>query len=350
MHRTVPRGRARLSLPVVAAVMVAACSSGAPASLPVPASLAPTTPPASTSPSASQTSSAGATVVLTGSVLHDRTTGNDVHSIYLLEDGVDTPLTQPGAFFLGPVAPDRKRMLVMPGGDIPPPITGGTLDLDGTNFRRLPLTDATLNLVPAAWSPDGQRIAFAGWDDDDPARTGIYSAQASDGTALIRVTERPGLLADAPLQYSPDGNWLLFYRAAHPDPDPHIGGSLWVVRIDGSDAREVSGTAKPADWARWSPDGSKILFATERTSPEGGLWTVSPDGSSLAQLPVDLHGDFAVSPTWSPDGSQILFALSTDHDEFRHADNVLAVVNADGTDLRVVAGPTGFNRWPEWLP
>ena len=287
--------------------------------------------------------------MLRGAVLFDRTTPGDIHSIYVLQAGAERRLTEPGAYQLGRLSPDHRVILVIPGGDLPSPITGGTLDLDGTHFRRLPSKDLTLNLLPSAWSPDGTRIAFIGWDDTDPSRTGVYTARAFDGGQLIRVTNRPGRLDDVPLDYSPDGQWLLIYRSAQPDPDPHIGGSLWTVRVDGTDARQINGSAHPADWARWSPDGRKILFATERMAAVGAVWTVSPDGSDLRQLFTDPGGGFPITPTWSPDGSQILFALDPINDEFQHPDNGFEVINADGSDAARVAGTSGFSRQPEWL-
>lgn len=332
--------------PVAAFILVlAGCSSTIPAS---PAG-SPSGTPSPTPPPTAGLPSSSPGVVLPGAVVYDKTTGGDVHAIYMLEGGSERQLTEPGAYQLvGTVSPDLRHILVFPGGQIPLPLTGGTLDIDGTNFSLLERTDPTLNLVPTAWSPDGSRIAFLGWDDSDPSRTGIYTARASDGGDLVRVTDRPGDLQDVPLDYSPDGEWLVFYRSAHPDPDPHVGGSLWTVRVHGTDAAQISGTAHPADSARWSPDGQKILFATERLAPQGALWTVSPDGSDLVQLFVDPAGGFPITPTWSPDGSQILFALDPTNDEFQHPPNTFAVINADGTGFSLVAGTTGFNRWPDW--
>lgn len=191
-------------------------------------------------------------------------------------------------------------------------------------------------------------MALEGWDDSDPSRTGVYTARASDGGDLVRVTTRPGLRHDYALDYSPDGRQLVFYRAVGIDPDPHVGGSLWVVGVDGNGARRISGGAHPADWARWSPDGRKILFATQRTAPSGAMWTVSPDGSNLVELFVDPGGHFPITPTWSPNGSQILFALDPTNDEFTHPDNTLDVISADGTHLQQVIGTPDFKRWPEW--
>jgi WD40-like Beta Propeller Repeat len=329
-------------------VFLSGCMAVTPVASPsvaVPDSLAPS---GLATPSASPIPTQVADLVLPGHVLYDRTTGADVHSIYLLTAGSEKRLTEPGEYQLGRISPDHRHILVLPAGEQPSPITGGTLDIEGQHFTPLPRKDRTLNLLPAAWSPDGTHIAFLAWDDADASRRGIYSALASNGGDLVRITTRPGPLDDVPLDYSPDGKWLVFYRSAHPDPDPHIGGTLWTVRIDGTGARQINGTAKPADWARWSPDGRRIVFANERLSPSGALWTVAPDGSDLRQVYTDPTGGFPISPCWSPDGSRILFALDPTNDEFKHADNFFVAIDADGTHGERVAGTTGFSRWPEW--
>src|SRR5215210_7458512 len=133
------------------------------------------------------------TAPIHGRLFFTRTTGADVQTVFVASGGHERQLTQPGEVCcILRVAPRRGRILVMPGGEIEPPITGGTVNMSGADFSRLALTDPTLNLVPDAWSPDGSRIAFEGWDDADPDRTGIYTAHASDGSDLTRVTTRPG--------------------------------------------------------------------------------------------------------------------------------------------------------------
>jgi Tol biopolymer transport system component len=280
-----------------------------------------------------------------------RTTEGDAQAIYAASGNSERRVTAPGDFCcVLRVSPNHRRILVMPGGDIPPPVTGGTINLNGGDFRRLMLTDPTLNLVPGAWSPDGSRIAYLGWDDSDAARRGLYTARASDGGGLVRVTTRPGLLDDVPLDYSPNGKQLVFYHSAHPDPDPHTGGSLWVVNVDGSGAHRVTGPkSPPADWARWSPDGRWIVFANERTSASGAVWTVAPDGSHLTKLFRGTKDRFPISPTWSPDGTQILLALDPTNDAFTHPVNGLYTITARGTNLRLVNGSKDFKSQPEWL-
>ncbi len=157
---------------------------------------------------------------------------------------------------------------------------------------------------------------------------------------------------DIPADYSPDGQRLLFYRASGPDTgDWDIGGSLWIVNVDGKGARRLEITETiPSWWARWSPDGTKILFATARKQATGALWTINADGTSLTKVFEDSEGRFAIQPAWSPDGSNIMFALNPIADQFTHPANGMYVIDADGSSLRLVIGDGVFKREPEWRP
>ena len=287
-----------------------------------------------------------------GTIVFLRTTGDDDHAYYIANaDGTDErQLTQPGEYCCNNrISPDGSQILVMPGGEPPTPLTGGLLTVDGTRFTPLHLNDPALNLVPQAWSPDGTRIAFDGWDDSDPTRTGVYTGGAADVTDVVRVTSTGGAPQDIPLDYSPDGDRLVFHRAIRAEPDfpIDIGGSLWVVNKDGSQARQLD-TPPPNWWARWSPDGTTILFVSERNRPSGAIWTIRPDGSGLSKVFEDPAGGFPIDPIWSPDGSQIMFMLDPVSDRFTHPNNVLYVVRSDGTGLTKLIDTSDFKSSPDW--
>ena len=150
-----------------------------------------------------------------------------------------------------------------------------------------------------------------------------------DVTDLARLTSTDGAPHDTPLDYSPDGKMLVFYRAIRAEPDfpIDIGGSLWVVNVDGTGARQLD-TPPPNWWARWAPDGTSILFVSERNQSTGAVWTIQPDGSGLTRVFEDPSGRFPIDPVWSPDGRQIMFMLDPisdrfDHPEERHLRNAL---------------------------
>lgn len=342
-RRTWPRPGLTQAGVLLAAIVLAGCSG------------ATATGSASTAtPVVSASASASVSDVLhpQGRILFLRTSGNDQHAYFTANaDGTgEEQVSGPGEYCcVDRISPDRSRILVMPGGTPPSPVTGGTIARGGDDFQALELTDQTLNLVPEAWSPDGSRFAFEGWNDADPTRTGIYTGTIGRVTELVRLTSTSGAPHDVALDFSPDGRMLVFYRAVRGEPDfpIDIGGSLWVVNTDGSAARELD-TPPPNWWARWSPDGSTILFASERNQATGAIWTIRADGTGLTKVFDDADGGFPIDPIWSPDGTQIMFMLDPVADRFTHPNNILYVMRADGTGLTTLIDTPDFKSSPEW--
>jgi Tol biopolymer transport system component len=247
------------------------------------------------------------------------------------------------------ISSDGTRFLVFTADDPDSPTgTPATMNVDGSGYAKVPIADPTLNYIPQAWSPDGERIAIEGWDAAHPGRNGIYTARV-DGGDIRRLTSVKGI-HDIPADYSPDGKRIVFYRTARPEPDWDLDGALWTVNVDGSNARRINTPGMmPSPYARWSPDGSKILFATARDQATGALWTVDADGSNLTKLFEDSLGRFAIGPEWSPDASKIMFSLDPVADQWVHPANAIYVINADGTGLApVITGGSDFKGVAAW--
>jgi hypothetical protein len=221
-------------------------------------------------------------------------------------------------------------------------ITATTANLDGSHSHVLPLPKGTLNLGSGPITKNGTVIAREGFDDKHPASAGIYLTRATDGKVLRRVTRTHFIPGD----FSPDGKQLVLFKN-RPSANP-LPGALWIVNTNGTGLRRLTPSQVSVECCfnyRWSPDGTKILFA----DADGVIWTIAPDGSKLTQVFKDANGRYAATPTWSPDGSLILFALDPSQDPFQHPPNGLYVIRADGTDLTKVIGGNDFKREPVWV-
>lgn len=320
-------------------ILLSACLSGSPAAS-TPEESAST--PASAAPSFVPPDVAGRIIFTrSGGTFGDDTVftanadGTNQHQLSDLGAACCPWATRDGARILfSTLAPDDR-------------VTTNTMNFDGSDKFVIPLPDEALELGPGPFSPDGQQIAFEGFGprEDDPL-SGIYIGNA-DGTNLVRITG-PGIPGD----WSPDGTRLLFFRG--PGGDPPRAGSLFLINVDGSEEHQLTpdGVEVTCCWNyRWSPDGSRILFADS----EGVIWLIDPDGTDLTQLFVDATVNrvrrYAVTPTWSPDGSQVMFGLSpTPPFSFTAMTSSLYVIEADGTGLTLVISGGDYKREPSWIP
>jgi hypothetical protein len=200
--------------------------------------------------------------------------------------------------------------------------------------RRLVVDPADLNF-PLAMQPHGSLL--------------VYSVTTSDGVrrALfdVRTGTRRTLPFSAALVWSPDGGLL-----AAP-----LSNGIELVRPDGTGRRTID-TGIPSSFLAWSPDGTRIAFASWRAFPEytgrGGtptrydVYSVAVDGSDLRRL-TSMNGDdlfdggASSEPTWWPDGSRLFFK--------RQWTNPIVAMNSDGSCEAPWGGLSSF-RSPVWRP
>jgi Tol biopolymer transport system component len=219
-------------------------------------------------------------------------------------------------------------------------ISTANLDVDGSGYHVLPLPDRTLNLGPGAWSPDGGRLALAGWDDASKRRAGIYAVSSSNGGGIVRLTTSPDGNQDDPLAYSPDGSRLLFF---HEQPPRQQGvplfGPLFETTATGSGRIKLNppGTQVTADFgspASWSPDGKQITFtafSVPASSGQSAVFVEDADGTHRRRITA--WGEWSTSAHWSPDGAWIVFDKVQTGSTGPHN---LFLVRPDGTGLRAI--------------
>jgi eukaryotic-like serine/threonine-protein kinase len=95
--------------------------------------------------------------------------------------------------------------------------------------------------------------------------------------------------------------------------------------------------------ARYSPDGTRIAFASDR-SGQSNIWICASDGSDVRQLTtLDTGGFTAGSPSWSPDGKWIAF----DSRSPQSASSIF-LLEASGGKPKRLTGPGPSDIVPNW--
>jgi hypothetical protein len=100
------------------------------------------------------------------------------------------------------------------------------------------VVDDMAGISTLAWSPNGHQIAFRG--TDRAGQAGIHVADLGSGTtgfvAPTAGDDNEFLQNIGTVQWSPDGTWIAYSQGS----EAHVAPSAWVVRSDGSDAREIA--------------------------------------------------------------------------------------------------------------
>ncbi|HEX2724067.1 MAG TPA: hypothetical protein VHM24_14210, partial [Gemmatimonadaceae bacterium] len=227
--------------------------------------------------------------------------GNGTNSeIYSVKSNGSAPINltaSPGADLDPAWSPDGNRIAFASERDGDREIY--VMNADGTG--RVRLTNHGGEDSRPAWSPDGRRIAFVS------NRDGNYEIYVmnSDGTNVVRLTNRTGYDGDP--TWSPDGTKIAF-------ASNYPGTAIWVMNADGSNVVRLTTSPVSDRQPAWSPDGLNIAFSRDVSSSRSAIFVMTSDGSNVRQLTPEL--DQAQDPTWSPDSRTIAFGGIVSYDYY----------------------------------
>ena len=108
------------------------------------------------------------------------------------------------------------------------------------------------------------------------------------------------------LEFSPDGSRLVF-TVTEPVKGTARAQALWLLDVASGQLRQLTFSGKSDNSPRWSPDGSAIVFLSDRDGP-AQLYRLSMRGGEAEKL-TD-RKDAVSAFRWSPDGTRIALLMA----------------------------------------
>jgi dipeptidyl aminopeptidase/acylaminoacyl peptidase len=200
---------------------------------------------------------------------------------------------------------------------------------------------------------------------------GLVAAALPAGLALSEGPEPASRLTSeqalarreiSELQVAPDGRRVAF-TVREPPKGEGRSRHLWVLDLRTREARQFTRSTK-SEWApRWSPDGTRLAFLSDRDEKEQ-LWVMSADGGEAARLATEEADGDAFE--WSPDGTRIAYLAKqpkTEAEEKREKEKEdarvvdrddrparLFVVEVEAKKTRLVTPPPWRVKEVQWTP
>jgi dipeptidyl aminopeptidase/acylaminoacyl peptidase len=201
-------------------------------------------------------------------------------------------------------------------------------------------------------SPDGNRVAFV---VSEPAKASgqrrniwvhdIPAASLKQLTAAAKSDTRP--------RWSPDGRSLAFLS------DRDGTNQVFLIPLDGGEARPLTESKTGIDTFAWSPDGKRIAILTsapktedeekkEKDKDDARVIGKPEDRALLQVMDIEskdlktlVKGAWRVSDfVWMPDGSSLVLIATDNPRQDLLTEKIYRVSAADG-EMKVLASPAG---------
>lgn len=226
--------------------------------------------------------------------------------------------------------------------------------IPSTSFAQLK-PEQTLNRRPISevrFSPDGERVAFTVSEPPKGASRSRHVWILETGTRESRRFTNSDKSEFAP-RWSPDGHRLAFLS------DREEGTQIYLLPLDGGDAIRLTDGKNSVRAFEWSPDGKQIAFLASEPKGEAqekkekdkdDARVVDRDDKPARLWLIDVEskkvrqlttGSWQIQEAkWTPQGDRLIVS-ATDHPEVDQDTNrIVSIATADG-QMNQVAAPRG---------
>jgi Tol biopolymer transport system component len=223
------------------------------------------------------------------------------------------------------------------------------LQASGVSYPRVLFSNSEVSRIwPEDWSPDGKWLAVQLQRKDRTAQIGLAAVQ--DGS--LRVLKSVDWRGSSKLFFSPDSKYLAYDL---PTTETGEKRDVFVLAIDGS--REMPAVVHTSHdvLMGWSPDGRRLLFASDRTG-SSGLWSLAFTDGKPQGTPEQIKVDFAgASMGVTSKGALYSFIHYSSFTGVTRSDIQVAAFDvAKGQFLSApvlaVQAFVGANNFPAWSP
>tara|TARA_Y100000589_G_scaffold211487_1_gene199403 strand:- start:780 stop:1832 length:1053 start_codon:yes stop_codon:yes gene_type:complete len=184
-------------------------------------------------------------------------------------------------------------------------------------------------------SSDGKSIVFQAFEKDRGVKSNLWRASTSGTGGISQITA--GNYYDMSPRYSTDGNRIYFSSNRN-----SLLPRIWSVRSSGAGGISMLTQSSSFDSnPSVSEDGIVYFCSLPPHASAGQIWSIKSDGGHLTQLTE------GVDPAISKDGSQLLYS-SKDRDS---GNWTLWSMTSDGLSPMQMTSPTeGNSRAASWSP
>jgi Tol biopolymer transport system component len=210
-----------------------------------------------------------------------------------------TQITHDGLFDCAPRwSPDGSLITFIAESNLTQQTVVTTMRPDGSH--RTGLTTPFWGAFRSGYTPDARRIVF---ESQQAGYVSVIWRMNADGSRQRRLTAAP--IRAGNVAVSPDGEHVAFN--SNQNSPIALATAIFVMDLDGTDIRQLTQPIGVSHdlFADYSPDGRKIVFASDRMSSDGSLdiFTMNANGSSLTRIATGITvggcgDDNCVNPAW----------------------------------------------------